>query len=334
MFGIIIRVVLVVSAALVGLQIALYSYPEEMYAPIWGGLIGAGIGLFVIGLERSLVRFSVRSITYGAFGLIVGLIISNLVTPSIISTFRISWNLQLVLTIVFAYLGTAFAISRQNELNMLFFRKDAKKGATGCPIKLLDTSVIIDGRISDIIATGFLEGALVIPRFVLKELQHIADSSDSLKRNRGRRGLDILNRIQKIDHTEIRIDETDFPEVMDVDAKLIKLAAEQKATVVTNDFNLNKVAEIQGIPVLNINDLANAVKPIVLPGEFMSVRVLKEGKEYDQGVGYLDDGTMVVVDHGRDKIGQLLDVVVTSVLQTAAGRMIFTRLREKGEEFE
>jgi len=331
MFGIIIRVVLVVSAALVGLQIALYSYPEEVYAPIWGGLVGAGVGLFVIGVERSLVRFSVRSITYGAFGLIVGLIIANLVTPAIISTFRISWNLQLVLTIVFAYLGAAFAISRQNELNVLFFRREAKKVGSS-QIKLLDTSVIIDGRISDIIATGFLEGILVIPRFVLKELQHIADSSDSLKRNRGRRGLDILNRIQKIDHTEIRIEETDYPDILDVDAKLIKLASDLKATVITNDFNLNKVAEIQGIPVLNINDLANAVKPIVLPGEFMSVRVLKEGKEYDQGVGYLDDGTMVVVDHGRDKIGQLLDVVVTSVLQTAAGRMIFTRLREKGED--
>lgn len=333
MFGNLLRVVLVVSAAIMGLQIALYSYAEDIYAPIWGIAIGVGVGIFVVALERALSRFSARSITYGAFGLIVGLIIANLVSPAIISTLRISWNLQLIFTIVFAYLGISFSIYRQNDLNNIFFRRDGKKGNDISP-KILDTSVIIDGRIADIITTGFLAGSLVIPRFVLKELQHIADSSDSLKRNRGRRGLDILNRIQKNSKSEIRIEETDYPDLPDVDAKLIKLAGDIKGMVVTNDFNLNKVAEIQSIEVLNINDLANAVKPVVLPGELMSVRVLKEGKEYDQGVGYLDDGTMVVVDHGRDKIGLVLDVVVTSVLQTAAGRMIFTRLKEKGEELE
>src|SRR5262249_21650913 len=194
--------------------------------------------------------------------------------------------------------------------------------------KVLDTSVIIDGRIADICETGFLEGTLVVPQFVLRELQQVADSSDSLKRNRGRRGLDILQKIQKMAGVHVQIVETDFPEVREVDLKLIELARKLNGKIVTNDFNLNKVAQLRGVPVLNINELANSLKPVVLPGEVMRVFILKEGKEAGQGVGYLDDGTMVVVDQGKRALGKTIEVTVTSVLQTTAGKMIFCRWPE------
>ena len=193
--------------------------------------------------------------------------------------------------------------------------------------RILDTSVIIDGRVADICETGFLDGTLVIPQFVLKELQLVADSADSLKRNRGRRGLDILQKIQKMTGVDVMISDLDFPEVREVDLKLIELARALAGKIVTNDFNLNKVAQLRGVAVLNINELANSLKPVVLPGEIMKVFILKEGKEYNQGVAYLDDGTMVVVDNARKLIGKTIDVVVTSVLQTTAGKMIFGRLR-------
>jgi len=196
-------------------------------------------------------------------------------------------------------------------------------------IVILDTSVIIDGRIADIFQTHFIEGRIVIPRFVLKELQQIADSQDALKRNRGRRGLDVLNKIQKNTALDVKIQEEDFPEVKEVDAKLVKLAKLLGAKIFTNDFNLNKVAEFQGVSVLNINELANSLRPVVLPGETMEVRITKEGKEYNQGVAYLDDGTMVVVDNSKHIIGQVTKVVVTSVLQTSAGRMIFAKLEDQ-----
>jgi len=200
--------------------------------------------------------------------------------------------------------------------------------------KLLDTSVIIDGRIADLCETGFIEGTLVVPHFILQELQHISDSSDGLKRARGRRGLDILNVLQKMSNIKVELVEDDFPHVKEVDTKLIELAKQMDAKVLTNDFNLNKVAGIQGVRVLNINDLCNALKPVVLPGETIRVFVLKEGKEAGQGVAYLDDGTMVVVDHAKRWIGKNADVIVTSVLQTSAGRMIFTRLKEETEHEE
>jgi uncharacterized protein YacL len=195
-------------------------------------------------------------------------------------------------------------------------------------IILLDTSVIIDGRIADICKTGFLDGKFIVPRFVLKELQQIADSSDSLKRERGRRGLDILGKLQKSPNIDIKIHNDDFPEIKEVDLKLVKLAKVLSAKIFTNDYNLNKVSEIQGIRVLNVNELANALRPVVLPGEMLEIRLIKEGKEYNQGVGYLEDGTMVVVDNGRRLIGQNVNLVVGSVLQTAAGRMIFAKLQE------
>jgi uncharacterized protein YacL len=194
--------------------------------------------------------------------------------------------------------------------------------------KILDTSVIIDGRIADICETGFIDGTLVVPQFVLKELQSVADSSDTLKRNRGRRGLDILQKIQKMSGVVVMISDADFPEIREVDLKLIELCRKLQGKVVTNDFNLNKIAQLRGVDVLNVNDLANSLRPVVLPGEVMKVFILKEGKEYNQGVAYLDDGTMVVVDNARKMIGKTIDIVVTSVLQTTAGKMIFGRYVE------
>jgi uncharacterized protein YacL len=196
--------------------------------------------------------------------------------------------------------------------------------------KILDTSVIIDGRIADVCETGFIDGTLVIPQFVLKELQLVADSADSLKRNRGRRGLDILSRIQKMAGVEVTISDMDFPDIREVDLKLIELGRTLQGKIVTNDFNLNKVAQLRGVEVLNVNELANSLKPVVLPGEIMKVFILKEGKEYNQGVAYLDDGTMVVVDNARRMISKTIDIVVTSVLQTTAGKMIFGRHIEQG----
>jgi uncharacterized protein YacL len=204
----------------------------------------------------------------------------------------------------------------------------ANKTAPGSSVKLLDTSVIIDGRIADVAETGFIDGPLVIPRFVLNELQRIADSDDPLKRNRGRRGLDILNKLQQSKVIKVQIQDKDFPEIKEVDAKLVKLGSVLNAKVITNDFNLNKVAQFQGVKVLNLNELSNVVKPIVLPSEEMSVFVAKEGKDANQGVAYLDDGTMVVIEVGKQYIGKTINVIVTSVLQTTAGRMIFAKIKE------
>jgi len=228
------------------------------------------------------------------------------------------------------------ARSSQDQGWGLPFDQSASKAKAGTlPIpKLLDTSVIIDGRIADLCETGFIEGRFIIPQFILQELQHISDSADSLKRARGRRGLDILNHIQKSSDMEVTITEEDFPHIKEVDAKLVELAKKIQARIITNDLNLNKVAELQGVRVLNINDLSNAIKPVVLPGETIRVFVLKEGKEAGQGVAYLDDGTMIVVDNAKRCIGKNVDVVVTSVLQTSAGRMIFTRLKEESDRDE
>ena len=237
----------------------------------------------------------------------------------------------ILLTLLFGYLGFQVGFKKKEELLGLFSKQKKKPveeetdKSTDGGLKILDTSVIIDGRIADICQTGFLEGTIVIPQFVLAELQHIADSSDVLKRNRGRRGLDILNRIQKELKMKVEIYEGDFEEIHEVDSKLVKLAKITNGIVVTNDFNLNKVCELQKVSVLNINDLANAVKPVVLPGEEMRVQVIKDGKEHNQGIAYLDDGTMIVVEEGRNYIGKHIDVLVTSVLQTSAGRMIFAK---------
>lgn len=284
------------------------------------------------GFSGFFSRASAIDILVGLGGLIVGLVIGVLLTYPI--TFLPFKNaaLPLVVTIICGALGLATFLVRKDDIISLFtglprVRFLRGQGMTG---KILDTSAIVDGRIADICKTGFLEGELLIPRFVLRELQQVADSQDPLKRNRGRRGLDILNRMRKEKKVNIRIIDRDFPDVRDVDAKLIKLAKVMGARVITNDFNLNKIAELEGVEVLNINELSNALKPYVLPGEELRVQIIREGKEAEQGVGYLDDGTMVVVEEGKRYINSTVDTVVTSVLQTPAGRMIFVRLKTKG----
>jgi uncharacterized protein YacL len=290
---------------------------------------------FIKWVEEALVKAPVAEVLFGGLGLIFGLIVAFLIAIPIktINFPLVNTVIPILLTLLLGYLGFQVGFKKRDELISMFSisnrgskkketeEDDVVKGA----LKILDTSVIIDGRVADICQTGFLEGTIVIPQFVLEELQHIADSSDVLKRNRGRRGLDILNRIQKELAIKVEIYEGDFEEIQEVDSKLVKLAKLTSGIVVTNDFNLNKVCELQNVGVLNINDLANAVKPVVLPGEELNVQVIKDGKEYNQGVAYLDDGTMIVVEDGRDYIGKRIDVLVTSVLQTSAGRMIFAK---------
>ena len=283
--------------------------------------------------ETELQKVPAYDIALGSVGLIVGLIIAYLLSQPFYNL-RIPYLgviVSIVLYMIFGYLGIKVPTrNREDFFNSIGnFRRGSGKdklisNCKSCP-KILDTSVIIDGRIADICKTGFIEGPLVIPEFVLEELQHIADSSDALKRNRGRRGLDILNKIQKELDIEVIIHDKKFENVKEVDSKLLKLTQLLKGRIITNDYNLNKVAEVQSIEVLNINELANAVKPVVLPGEEMVVQVIKDGKESGQGLAYLDDGTMIVVESGKKHIGKTIDVLVTSVLQTSAGRMIFAK---------
>jgi len=303
------------------------------------GIMGAAVAIVVgVGLcilERYLRAIPLWSYLYGLAGLVIGLGIGALgnyvVSKLPIQGPEITQTLSLLLYSICAYFGIVLGLWKGPEF------RAGDEGTLGLGMgqasspKILDTSVIIDGRIADICETGFLEGPLIVPQFVLKELQHIAGSPDSIKRNRGRRGLDVLQRIQKNVDMTVRIVDHDFPKIRDVDTKLVALGKVLKGKVLTNDFNLNKVAELQGVPVLNVNQLANAVKPVVLPGEVMNVHIMKEGKEYGQGVAYLDDGTMVVVDNAKRYVSKHIDVVVTSVLQTTAGRMIFTRLKEEHE---
>lgn len=301
---------------------------------LMGMLGGLCCGFIIILLEISLLRRQGVNIIIGTVGLILGLIIGNLLALSISEIQKLfPFNFHLYLVVLFGYLGMVIALGKKEDiLNTFTFlgshSVETTKEAMTYKDKLLDTSVIIDGRIAEICEAGFIEGTLVIPRFVLKELQKIADSSDSLKRNRGRRGLDVLNKIQKKINIPVRIEETDFAEIKEVDGKLVRLGKISGGKIFTNDFNLNKICELEGVPVLNVNELAEALKPVVLPGEEMNVHLIKEGKEFTQGVGYLDDGTMVVVDNGQNFIGQKVKVTVSSVLQTTAGRMIFAKLEE------
>ncbi len=296
-------------------------------------------------IESYLTRVPTHDLLSGAVGGIIGLIVASLFSNSFASISFFGPILAVLLSIFLGYLGLIIGVKRREDILSFFsffpkFRgekadkadkADKHKGGKADRLKesdsfkILDTSVIIDGRIADIVKTGFLEGTLLIPSFVLEELRHIADSSDLLKRNRGRRGLDILNQISKETAIKVHIHEQDFDDINEVDSKLVRLGQVLESPLLTNDYNLNKVAELQGVKVLNINELANALKPIVLPGEEMVVLVMKEGKEPGQGVAYLDDGTMIVVDTGRRYIGQNVTVLVTSVLQTAAGRMIFAK---------
>jgi uncharacterized protein YacL len=286
----------------------------------------------------SFSTMPMNELAAGAAGLTGGLLLALLLYPSLAWLGTAGQLLEVGVMLICGYIGLRVAMEKRMELASLWTsgrwsREELSDERKLEEHKILDTSVIIDGRIADICKTGFIEGTIVIPEFVLEELQHIADSSDLLKRNRGRRGLDILNKIQKELDIKVLIYEGDFEEISEVDSKLVKLAKVLKGKVVTNDFNLNKVCELQGVSVLNINDLANAVKPVVLPGEEIIVQVIKDGKENGQGVAYLDDGTMIVVEGGREYIGTLMEVLVTSVLQTSAGRMIFAKpkLLEKAQ---
>jgi uncharacterized protein YacL len=304
------------------------------------GLPAAGVGfliaLVILLAELRLRRAALSGLLGGAFGAVLGVFAALLVTLVISRTDEPEPTksfLEFAALFAFGYLGLVLGSGRGRELRVdameEFF---GKKSVAAGSVKLLDTSVLIDGRIADICEAQFLEGVLGVPQFVLRELQMVADSSDSLKRQRGRRGLEVLQRIQKMPQVEVRILEEDFPQAGDVDHKLVELARGMGAKIVTNDFNLNKVATVQGFSVLNVNQLAQALKPAVLPGEPMRVLILREGKEPNQGVAYLDDGTMVVVDGARRMINKSVDVIVTSVHQTTAGKMIFGRLEERAEQ--
>ncbi|MFW6180376.1 MAG: PIN/TRAM domain-containing protein [Spirochaetota bacterium] len=283
-------------------------------------VVAAGVVL----LEWFAKNFNKENVTRIFKGFVVSLLLGAGLS-AIARSFglQMTWFYRTFIYLSSLYIGVALV----SQLDLVLGRVGTSAGSTmpaEC-VKVLDTSVIIDGRIADVVETGFIEGVLVVPKFVLDELQQIADSSDSIKRSRGRRGLDVLNRLKKDKNTLVRITDQDFPEIPDVDSKLVKLGKELGGKVVTNDFNLFKVAEIQGVTVLNINQLANSLKPVVLPGEKMKIVVIKEGKDPGQGIGYLDDGTMVVVDSGKKYVGEEIQVSVTSVLQTPAGRMIFAK---------
>ena len=325
---VLIRILFVVIVAVICSLIRPFSLTSHLDAVV-GLVIGAAIVVF----EWRLRAMSLKRLIGAAIGSVLGiigaylfaLVIRNSIPPGPVQSF-----LQIMVMMIMAYVGLVVGANKGDLLNLAALggifggEKTGKKS-----YKILDTSVIIDGRIADIAETGFLDGLIVIPQFVLRELQLVADSADSLKRNRGRRGLDILQRLQKTASVQIQIVEDDFPSVREVDMKLIELAKLYEGKILTNDFNLNKVAQLQGVAVLNINELANSLKPIVLPGEIMRVFILKEGKEYNQGVAYLDDGTMVVIDNARKMIGKTIDISVTSVLQTTAGKMIFGKWDER-----
>lgn len=289
---------------------------------------------FVTAVENRLSDMTMAEIFFGVIGLIVGLVIAFLMS-TLTAKMSLNWLaffINAVMYFTFGYLGWSVVTKRRGEINTpSWFKRSSKAGKTSAVArpKILDTSVIIDGRIADICATGIIEGTIIVPAFVLAELRHIADNADPLKRNRGRRGLDILNRMQTELDIPIKVVDTDYDDIQEVDAKLIKLAYDMSGVVVTNDYNLNKVAGVQRVPVLNINELANAIKPVLLPGEEMNVSIMKEGREAGQGVAYLADGTMIVVTGGRKYLGEDVAVVVTSALQTSAGRMIFARIKDE-----
>lgn len=299
---------------------------------------GIGIGLLcgitVLLLERLFMKASLGRILGGLAGLVIGIVFSNLLLQPLRKIVPEISVASFIVSALFGYGGLLLGLARGERLTLSGIFRIFKGQETEEHVKILDTSVIIDGRIADVCEAGFLDGVFLVPQFILQELQHIADSPDSLKRARGRRGLDILHRVQKMSHIMVKITDEDFPKIKEVDAKLVALARARDAKVITNDFNLNKVAELQGVTVLNINELANALKPVVLPGEALKIFVIKEGKEYNQGVAYLDDGTMVVIENGRKLIGKNAEVTVTSVLQTTAGRMIFSKPRDEYEREE
>lgn len=317
--------------SLQGILKFLYEYKELIVFMIIFGLMFITVGAIIAKkitpkIEAKLVKASMLETLIYIIGFAIGLGIANLIGNPLLTSqwdmMNILWGVLLYLAL--GYIGVYIVHIKKDEIKGWFSKKD--NNTLWSAPKILDTSVIIDGRILDIIKTKFIEGKIIIPTFVLDELRHIADSSDKLKRNRGRRGLDILNEMQNLKHPPIEVMDIDFRNIKEVDVKLIKLAEQIHGTVVTNDFNLNKVAQLQKVTVLNINDLSNAVKPVVLPNEEMVITIIKEGKEQEQGIGYLNDGTMIVVENGKKAVGETKTVQVTSVLQTSAGRMIFAKI--------
>jgi len=327
-----IRIFFFILCGICGYYLGFLFMGEVKQGALFGGLAGLIFAFILILVEIRLRNVSLRDLSAGVFGLIFGFFIAWLLTL-ILRLIPMSETIyavfQILFTLIFCYLGMTISMKGKDEFNLIipyvrFSREDRRE-----QLFLLDTSVIIDGRISEICGTGFLEGKLVVPRFILQELQYIADSSDETKRVRGRRGLDILNMLKKVPGSEIIVHDETFPSIKAVDAKLVHLAKILDCRVITNDFNLNKVAKIEGVTVLNINDLANAMRLVVFPGEEMNVYIRKEGKERNQGVAFMDDGTMIVVDNARRYLNNNVKVSVTSVLQTSAGRMIFANLVEK-----
>lgn len=322
-----IRIFFIIISVILGYQVGSINNMGTL-----GVIIGLVASFLIIFVEAAMRRVSLRGLSSVVFGLVLGILMAKLISDifSILPLgVVVSSLLRVILTLVFSYLGAVMAIRGKDEFNIIipyirFRRQDVRE-----EMIIIDTSAIIDGRIVDIYKTRFFEARLLVPRFVLRELQHIADSSDPIKRQRGRRGLEMLQSMQKDTSLDIRIHEEDISNTEEVDARLVRLAKVLEAKIFTTDFNLNRIAALQGVKVLNINELANALKPVVFPGEVMEVRLLKEGKEFNQGVAYLDDGTMIVVEDARKLIGQLVKVSVTSVLQTQAGRMIFAKIENK-----
>src|SRR5215467_9273251 len=325
---VIVRLIFAITLTLVAYFIQPFGF-SGLYTIVLGLVSALGIIYFEHRLKRATLKRLIGAAVGSIMGIVGAFLISHMLTFTVFDTNSLSF-IKLFILFLMTYVGLVVGANKGDLLNLsalggIFGGERPPKKS----YKILDTSVIIDGRIADICETGFLDGILVAPHFVLRELQQVADSADTLKRNRGRRGLDILQRIQKMAGITVQLVENDYPAIREVDMKLIELAKEFDAKIVTNDFNLNKVAQLRGVEVLNINELANALKPVYLPGETMKVFILKEGKEFNQGIAYLDDGTMVVVDNARKMIGKTVESSVTSVLQTTAGKMIFGRYEEK-----
>ncbi len=328
-----IRVIFIVSVIT-----AAYHLRPFHWSSLVSSLVGAALASAFIIIEMRLRKASLKrligAVVGASLGVLGALVVSHLLSLTSLEKMSVSY-VQITLLLLLGYIGLVVGASKGDMLNLAAMggifaaERQGRKSS-----KILDTSVIIDGRIADICETGFIEGPLILPQFVLRELQLVADSTDPLKRNRGRRGLDVMQRIQKTPSVQVQIVEEDFPQIREVDLKLIELAKKFEGKILTNDFNLNKVAQLQHVPVLNINELANALKPVVLPGEIMRVFILKEGKEYNQGVAYLDDGTMVVVDNAKKMISKTIDISVTSVLQTTAGKMIFGKYENAKQRIE
>ena len=311
-----------------------YSLADTLkfHNPWISALVGGWIATIIVVVEEELARVSIKGLIAGILGLGIGIIIANLIAWPIIGITLLKPFTPLILLLVngiFATIGLTISLQRKEEIIDFLLRLRGKKTPGEGKRKVVDTSVIIDGRIVDLCKTGFIEGILVIPHFILTEVQQIADSSSSPKRTRGKRGLDMVNQLQNQERIPVQIVDTDFPDIPEVDSKLLQLAKMMRAQIITNDSNLKKVAKIQEVEVLNINEIATALKPVLLPGENLRINVLKEGENPNQGVAYLEDGTMVVIEKGKQHIGKQVEVIVTSVLQTTTGKMIFTELKEE-----